>query len=69
MEQFLLVPPSVYKSSNNQTIVTKKELPQYKPGQNPTYQKDTIEKEINQHLTTIATPLVNNVLESPPIKL
>ena len=69
MEEFVLVPLSVYNSSNNPTIVTKQELPKYKPEQNPTYQKDTIKKEINQHLTTSATPLINKVLESPRIKL
>ena len=70
MEQFVLVPLSVYNSSsNNPTIVTKQELPKYKPEQNPTYQKDTIKKEINQQLTTSATPLLNKILESPRIKL
>ena len=69
MEQFVLVPLSVYNSSNNPTIVSKQELPKYKPEQNPTYQKDTIKKEINQQLTTSATPLLNKILESPRIKL
>ena len=69
MEQFVLVPLSVYNSSNNPTIVTKPEPPKYKPEQNPTYQKNTIKKEINQHLTTSATPPLNKVLESPHIKL
>ena len=67
MEQFVLVPLSVYNSSNNPTIVTKQ--PKYKPEQNPTYQKDTIKTEINQHLITSATPLINKLLESPCIKL
>ena len=31
MEQFVLVPLSVYNSSNNPTIVTKQDLPKYKP--------------------------------------
>ena len=55
MEQFVLVPLSVYNSSNNPTIVTKHERPKDKPEQNPTYQEDTIKKGFNQHLTTSAT--------------
>ena len=69
MEQFVLVPLSVYNSSNNPTIVTKQELPKYKPGQNLTYHTDTLKKEINQQLSTSASLLVNNILESPRIKL
>ena len=69
MEQFVPVTLSIYNSSNNPTIVTKQELPKNKPEQNPTYQKETIRKEINKHLTTKATSLLNKVLESPPIKL
>ena len=69
MEQFVLVPLSVYNSSNNPTIVTKQELPKYKPEQTPTYHKDTLIKEINQHLSPSASPLVNKNLKSPRIKL
>ncbi len=69
MEQFVLVPLSVYNSSNSSTIVTKQELPKYKPEQTPTYHKDTLKKEINQQLSTSASPLVNKILESPRIKL
>ena len=69
MEQFVQVPLSVYNSSNNPTIVTKQELPKYKPEQTPTYHKDTLKKEINQQLSTSTSPLVNKTLESPRIKL
>ena len=69
MEQFVLVPLPVYNSSNSSTIVTKQELPKYKPEQTPTYRKDTLKKEINQQLSTSASPLVNKILESPRIKL
>ena len=69
MEQFVVVPLSVYNSSNNSTIVTKQELPQIKPEQTPKYQKDTFKKEIKQQLSTSASPLVNKILESPRIKL
>ena len=69
MEQFVLVPLSVYNSSNSPTIVTKQELPKYKPEQTPTYHKGTLKKEINQQTSTSASPLVNKTLESPRIKL
>ena len=69
MEQFHLEPLSVYNSSNNPTIVTKQELPKYKPEQTLRYPKDTLEKEINQQLSTSASPLVKKILESPRIKL
>ena len=69
MEQFVLVPLSVYNSSNSPTIVTKQEPPKNKPEQTPTYHKDTLKKEINQQLSTSASPLINKILESPRIKL
>ena len=69
MEQFVLVPLSVYNNSNSPSIVTKQELPKYKPEQTPTYHKDTLRNEINQRLSTSASPLVNKILESPRIKL
>ena len=39
MEQFVLVPLSVYNSSTSPTTVTRQELPKYKPEQTPTYHK------------------------------
>ena len=69
MEQFFLVPLSVYKNSNSPTIVTKQELPKHKPEQTPTYHKDTLKREIIQQLSTSASPLVNKILETPRIKL
>ena len=69
MEQFVIVPLSVYNSSNSPTTVTIQELPKYKPEQTPTYHKDTLKKETNQQLSTSASPLVNKILESPRIKL
>ena len=69
MEQFVLVPLSVYNSSNSPTIVTKQKLPKYKPEQTPTYQKDTLKKENNQQLRLSASLLVDKISESPHIKL
>ena len=50
MEQFVLVPASVYNKSLNTQSVTKQELPRYQPSQNPTYQVDSPKKEINKKL-------------------
>ena len=69
MEQSVLVPLSVYNSSNNPTIVSKHELPKYKPEQTPTYHKETLKKEINQQLSTSASFLLIKILVSPHIKL
>ena len=69
MEQFVLLPLSVYNSSISPTIVTNQELHKYKPEQTPRYRKDKLKKEINQQLSSNASPLVNKTLESPRIKL
>ena len=47
MEQFVLVPASVY---NKSVSVTKQELPKYKAEQPPTYQIDSLKKEVNKKL-------------------
>ena len=69
MEQFVLVPVFVYNSGINPFVVTKQELPKYKPEEDPVYQKGTIKKEINELLTTSAKTLLSKVLESHRIKL
>ena len=69
MEQFVLLRLSVHNSSNSPTIVTKQKLPKYKPEQTPTYHKDTLKKEVDQQLSTSASPLINKYLKSPRIKL
>ena len=68
MEQFDLVPASVYKSLITQSV-TKQELPKYQPSQNPTYQIDSIKKEINKKLFSKADSLVDKCLSCPRIKL
>ena len=47
MEQFVLVPASVY---NKIVSVTKQELPKFKAEQPPTYQIDSLKKEVNKKL-------------------
>ena len=66
MEQFVLVPASVY---NKSLSVTKKELPKYQLSQNLTYQIDSLKKEINKKLFSKADSLVEKILSSPRIKL
>ena len=69
MEEFVLAPLCVHNSDSNPTIVTKQELPKYKPDQTPTYHKRRLKKETNQQLSTSASPPVNKILASPRIKL
>ena len=66
MEQFVLVPASVY---NKSVSVTKQELPKYKVEQPPTYQIDSLKKEINKKLFCKADSLVDKILSCPRIKL
>ena len=69
MEQFVLVPASVYNKSLITQSVTKKELPKYQPSQNPTYQIDSLKKEINKKLFSEADSLLDKILSCPRIKL
>ena len=50
MDQFAVVPASVYNRTLITKSVTKQELPKYQPSQNPTYQIDSLKKEINKKL-------------------
>ena len=67
MEQFVLVPASVYNKSAQS--VTKQELPKYKAEQPPTYQIDSLKKEINKKLFSKADPLIYKTLSCSRIKL
>ena len=64
MEQFFLVPASVY---NKSLTVTKQELPNYKAEQPSTYQINSI--NINKKLFGKADPLIDKILSSSCIKL
>ena len=64
MEQFVLVPASVYKKS---VSVTKQELPKYKLEQPPTYQTDSL--NLNKKLFGKADPLIDKSLSCSRIKL
>ena len=69
MDQFVLIPASVYNKSLVTQSVTKHELPKYQPSQNPTYQIDSPKKEINKKFFSKADSLVEKILSCPRIKL
>ena len=69
MEQFVLVPASVYNKSVTTQSVTKQELPKYQHSQNPTYHIDSLKKETNKKLFSKTDPLVDKILSCPRIKL
>ena len=69
MEQFVLVPASVSNKSLITLSVTKQELPKYQHSQNPTYQVDSLKKEIIKKLFSKADSLVDKNLSCPRIKL
>ena len=66
MEQFVLIPASVY---NKSVSGTKQELPKYKAEQPPTYQIDSLKKEVIKKLFCKADFLVDKILSCPRIKL
>ena len=69
MEQFVLVPVSVDNKSLITQSVTKQELPKYQPSQKPTYQIDSLKKEMNKKLFSKTDSLVDKILSCPRIKL
>ena len=69
MEQFVLVPASVYNKSVTTQSVTKQELPKYKAEQPPTYQIDSLKRDINKKLFGKADTLTDKILSCSRIKL
>ena len=69
MDQIVLVPASVYYKNLITQSVTKQELPNYQPSQNPMYQIDSLKKEINKNLFSKADSLIDKILSCPRIKL
>ena len=65
MEQFVLVPASVYNKSAQS--VTKQELPKYKAEQPPTYQIDSL--NLNKKLFGKSDTLIDKILSCSRIKL
>ena len=69
MEQFVHVPASVYTKSLTTQSVTKQELPSYKAEQPPTYQIDSLKRDINKKLFGKADTLRDKILSCSRIKL
>ena len=67
MEQFVLVPASVYNKSVTTQSVTKQKLPKYKAEQPPMYQIDSLKRDINKKLCT--DNLIDKILSCSRIKL
>ena len=62
MEQFVLVPASVYNKSVTTQSVTKQEVPKYKAEQPPTYQIDSLKRDLNKKLFGKADTLIDKIL-------
>ena len=69
MEQFVLVPASVYNKSVTTQSVTKQELPKYKAEKPPTYQIVSLKRDINKKLFGKADTLIDKILSCSRIKL
>ena len=69
MEQFVLVPASVFNKSVTTQSVTKRELPKYKTEQLPTSQIDSLKRDINKKLFGKADTLIDKILSCSRIKL
>ena len=69
MEQFVLVPASVYNKIVTAQSVTKQEIPKYKAEQPPTYQIDSLKRDINKKLFGKADTLIDKILSCSRIKL
>ena len=67
MEQFVLVPASVYNKSAQS--VTKQEIPKHKAEQPATYQIDSLKRDINKKLVGKADTLIDKILSCSRIKL
>ena len=69
MEKFVLVPASVYSKTVTVESVTKQELPKFKAEQPPTYQIDSLKRDINKKLFGKADTLIDKILSCSRIKL
>ena len=69
MEQFVLVSASVYNKSVTTQSVTKQELPKYKAEQPPTYQIDSLNRDISKKMFGNVDTLIDKILLCSCIKL
>ena len=65
MEQIVLVPASVYNKSVTAQSVTKQEFPKYKAEQPPTYQIDSLKRDINKKLFDKTDTLIHKFYPVP----
>ena len=69
MEQIVLVHASVYNKRFITESVTMQELPKLQPSRNPSYQIDSLKKELNKKMFCKADCLVHKIESCPRIKL
>ena len=69
MKQFVLVPVSVYNKTVTTQSVTKQEFPKYKAEQPPTYQSDSLKRDINKKHFGKADSLIDKIFSCSGIKL
>ena len=69
MEQFILVPASVFTKNVTTQSVTKQELPMYEAEQPATYQYDSLKRDINKELFGKTDTLIDKILSCSRIKL
>ena len=69
MEQFVLVPASVYDKTLNTQAVKQLQLPKCQAEQNPKYQNDLLKREINKKWFAKADSLFDKILSFHRIKL
>ena len=68
MQQFVFVPASVYNKSVTTQSIKKQELPKYKAEQPPTYQIDSLKRDINKKLFGKADTIIDKILSCSRIK-
>ena len=69
MQQFVLVPASVYDKTLFTQSATKQELPKCKAGQPPTYQIDSLKRDINKKVFGKTDTLIEKILSFSRLKL
>ena len=62
MEKFALVPASVYNKRLTTQSVTKQELPKVKAEEPPTYQIDSLKRDINKKLFGKTDTLMDKII-------
>ena len=69
MEQFFLVPASLYNKSVTAQSVTNQELPKYEAEQPSTYQIHSLKRDLNEKFFDKADSLIDKISSCPRIKL